>query len=235
MPYVPPTDRESLEPFIERLATLAADEIIFQIKKNKEDSCVFPRTSMAACFGYIAITILRETSLNSAKQQGEERKLRYKLIAKQSAVVVNVLSELHDRVLALSPTPYNFEVSLSGLHLSDYYHLEFGISPLDLATDDLVYAVTKTMGLDYHNDPDAFMGLCNYSLTELMPRILLKVYAKFQKPFGWNDVLFLLQFWWAFYKKFYAVTARPYENEQIKKNGDVEIYRRMLELLGAAG
>ena len=64
-----------------------------------------------------------------------------------------------------------------------------------------------------------------------MPRILIKVYENFHKPLDWNAVLFLLQFWWYLYNEFYALFTRPYEDEQIKKNGDVEIYGRMLGLL----
>ncbi|MDP3710175.1 MAG: hypothetical protein Q8R29_00415 [bacterium] len=233
MPYVRKADKEFLDPFIACLKHVAATAIIKNIEKSKNDTRLFSHKCISVCFGYIAEKVLIEVALNSAKQSGDEHKLRYKLLAKVSGTVINILSELHDRVLKLSPTPYNFEVSLSqGLSWSDSDRKEFEISlELNLCIENLVNAITYMMGKGYYGDRDAFMGICNYSFTVLMPATLISVYKKFQKPFDWNAVLFLAQFWWVFYKEFYSKVARPYEDEQIKKNGDVEIYERMLKLL----
>lgn len=234
MPYVRKEDRELLEPFIERLATVAADIIADELNKQKRKSKVFERLCMIVYFNSLAKAILRETALESAVQCGEERRLRYKLIAKQSAIIINIMSELQRRVMSSSPLPYNLEVALGSIGSPDLQ--EYGGDDseelcvgLAIVVDGMVFAINEVA--DRHKDRDAFMGLDNYTLTELMPRIILKIYAKFQKPFDWNDILFLLQFWWAFYKDFYSSIAGPYEDEQIAKNGDVEIYGRMLGLL----
>lgn len=238
MPYIKERDKKTLEPYIAELEKAAVCKIVADVGRNKQNTHVFPHQCVAVCFEHIALELLEGLAFKSAAQAGDYRMWRYKLLAKTRAIIGDVLFELKDRILSKSPIPYNFEISLAqGLRLTPSDHREFWPPPpgLSFAIQQLQVAIGKITGKDGHNDPDSFLGLGNYSLTTLMPRILMGVYKEFHKPFGWNAAFFLAQFWWSLYNEFYIRRTRPYEDEQIEKNGDVEIYGRMLELLGETG
>jgi len=87
-------------------------------------------------------------------------------------------------------------------------------------------------GYDYDM---AFAGFLNYSFTELVPAVCVGYSMKIQRSTSLilDEDEEIVRFWLAINNELYATVARPYEDEQIKKSGDVIIYKKLLSTYAA--
>lgn len=228
MPYVPQKDSSRLMPLILALK----EKVLFLIERR--------RGGEKELWGYLkhaAIRVLEETALNAAEQYQGKRGRRYWLVVDQQGICMNIAYELYDRVLSKKPGGAQrfFPIPMVAGDLptapEDAEELNLAIGALVAEISAISGPKDLTGGYDYDG---AYNGMDNFSLTELAPRVLMDfmIDKDFGHPFlSWENVEHLLMFWLALMPELYA-SARRYEDEQIKKNGDVEVYGLMLRRLG---
>jgi len=228
VPYVPQKDSSRLMPLILALK----EKVLFLIERR--------RGGEKELWGYLkhaAIRVLEETALNAAEQYQGKRGRRYWLVVDQQGICMNIAYELYDRVLSKKPGGAQrfFPIPMVAGDLptapEDAEELNLAIGALVAEISAISGPKDLTGGYDYDG---AYNGMDNFSLTELAPRVLMDfmIDKDFGHPFlSWENVEHLLMFWLALMPELYA-SARRYEDEQIKKNGDVEVYGLMLRRLG---
>lgn len=230
MPYIEKKAEERLSPFINKLCDKVIELLSLAKASGKENQDLF-----VLIVGYmreIAKWVLVETSLNAVRQYQGERKIRYWIIKDIPGIIVNVMDELRDRIMVFNPSPYNIEILLA--HHGDLkeYPVPADAGLLFRDTEELINMISQIGSPVEYNYDGAYGGLVNNALTTLMPRILIEFSRLSGQKFDWGMLSFLLIFWWHVKNEFYEQNARPYENAQISKNGDVEIYKDVLDLLG---
>ncbi len=221
MPYIVGKDKLRLDPLIENIRA----KVVMLADGHEE--------MVAAAWGYmryIARRVLVETALNAAEQYQGKRGTRYWLVVDHAGIASNIALELFDRVLSRnSGVAERFD--FRPLKPEDMPQIPVDAFSLDPETDALIQEIARISGPDGYNYDGAYCGMDNYSLTELLPRILLSVKEANSVSLDWSDIETLIRFWLAIKKELYTDIARQYEDEQIEKNGDVEVYRIVLEHL----
>lgn len=227
MPYVPPKDRTRLMPLILRLK----DKMLFLVERSRGDE-----RELWGYLRHVAMRVLEETALNAAEQYQGKRGRRYWLVVDQAGITMNIAFELYDRVLSKKPggAPIWFNMPMvTGLLPA----VPEDAGELNLAIDALVGEISNisgpkdiTGGYDYDG---AYCGMDNYSMTELAPRAFMDLFCEAKLTLTWMGVEDFMRFWLMMMPEFYAL-ARIYEDEQIEKSGDVEVYKMMLERLAKA-
>ncbi len=221
MPYIAQKasheDRQKLNPFIERLK----QDICRLSNKN-------PKNIPWPYLRYSALKVIEQCSLNAAFAYQGKRALRYWLIVDQAGIASNIAFELFDRIIK----PYSASESI---YRTPFCCYEFSpetffapfpenIDELDNSPNELIDTISEIAGPSGYNYDGAYCGLVNYSLTELMPKVLIK----FKTKLNLKDYAMLVNFWFHLAVELYQKHARPYEDEQIGKNGDVDVYRKIL-------
>ncbi len=224
MPYVPPKDRQLLMPLILRLK----EKMLFLVERSRGGD-----HKLWGYLRHVAMRVLEETALNAAEQYQGKRGRRYWLVVDQAGIAMNIAFELYDRVLSKKPggAPIWFSSPMvAGLLPA----VPEDAKELNLEIDALVAEISKisgpkdiTGGYDYDG---AYCGMDNYSMTELAPRVFMDFACEAKLTLTWMGVEDLVKFWFMMMPEFY-VLARSYEDEQIGKNGDVEVYQLMLDRL----
>lgn len=225
MPYVPEKDRRDLE----RLIAPLHDKILYLAKQDSASCGV-----ECGAWGYmrhVAIRVLTESGLNAAEQYQGKRGMRYWLIVDQAGIALNIAFELFDRVYAeCGETMMTENVVLEPK--PEEYPLPDDTRELDREIDALLSQIAENAGPKGYNYDGAYCGLVNYSMTELMPRVLKGVRDAQNSRFGWGDAKEIIEFWIDVARELYnPLVARPYEDAQRRpdKNGDVRVYGEMLE------
>lgn len=224
MPYVPPKDRTCLMPLILALK----EKTLVLMERSRGDE--------GKLWGYlrhVATRLLTETSLSAAEQYQGKRGMRYWLIVDQAGICMNIAFELYDRVLSKKPSgaPIWFQMPMVAGVLppvpEDAEELNPEIDALVTEIAVISGPKDKTGGYDYDG---AYCGMDNYSLTELVPRVLMDFGDELKRSFTWLEAANLVTFWLMLMPELYLL-ARKYEDEQIEKSGDVEVYQLMLNRL----
>lgn len=222
MPYISQKDRTSLDVLIENLRARAVT-----LARSH-------RGMTKATWGYmryIALRVLVATSLNAAEQYQGKRGIRYWLVVDQAGIASNIAFELFDRRVS-SDVAERFD--FRPLRPQQMPNVPSGAILLNPDIDALVREISRISSPDGYNYDGAYCGLVNYSMTELLPRILLSAKDANSVPLDIQDIIALIRFWLAIARELYVGIARQYEDEQIVKNGDVKIYHILLEHLQAA-
>ncbi len=224
MPYLVPNDKAELNPLIENLR---AKVVTLSNAHNNmvEISWGYKR--------YIARKVLVDTALNAAEQYQGKRATRYWLLVDHAGIALNIGFELYRRVLVHKPGGVS-QSALTFFEPLDMPDIPEGAQELDAEIDALVREIAKIGGPGGYNYDGAYCGLDNYSLTELLPKILLSVLEANSVNIDWDHIVALVLFWLTMALELYTDVAHPYEDEQIKKNGDVDIYDLLLSRLPAA-
>lgn len=221
MPYVPQVNRPSLDVLIENLR-----KKIIELCDGDE--------SQWRWLGYVrhaALSLIEETSLNAALQYQQKRGLRYWLVVNHAGVTSNIANELFDRVLSKNPE-YGSDFIFAPAPISYMPPVPEDASMLNADIDSLVKEISRISGPEGYNYDGAYNGMDNYSLSELVPRVLMAIADKNpEDPLIWADIEHLIIFWLTIQRELYVRNARAYEDEQILKNGDVKIYGELLEKL----
>ena len=225
MPYIEPHAKEAINPHIMNLHK----KILERVEKSKRPDCIaWPYMR------YVAMKVVEETGLNAAEQYKGRRAMRYFLIADQSGIILNIIFELLDEVYSKMPEqPDGGVVNLPvGIEAATYPLPEDVSLLLDPDIQKLLDVIAEIAGPTGYNYPEAYKGLVNYSMSELMPRVLKSAYDTISKKFCWPDVLMLMEFWIDVAREFYnPKIARPYEDAQKRKFGNVKIFQDMLQWL----
>ena len=217
MPYVPPKDRLRLMPLILTLK----EKMLFLVERSSGD-----QQKLLGYLRHAATRVLVETALNAAEQYQGKRGMRYWLVVDQAGIVMNIAFELYDRVLSKKPNvvPVWFQIPMVAGMLPPVPEDAEELNP---AIDALVAEIAKisgpkdaTGGYDYDG---AYCGMDNYSMTELAPRVFMDFLDETKRSLVWTEVKDLVGFWFMMIPEFYTL-ARKYEDEQIEKSGDVEVY-----------
>ena len=74
-------------------------------------------------------------------------------------------------------------------------------------------------------DEGAYAGLLNYAITRLSLRVAINLFGKTRYKIG----AMLTGVWSNVSQEFYDRIMRPYEDKQIKNNGDVPEYKELLD------
>lgn len=225
MPYVPQKDRTRLMPLILALK----EKMLFLVERSRGDD-----RTLWGYLRYVAMRVLEETALNAAEQYQDKRGRRYWLVVDQAGIVMNIAFELYDRVFSKKPDGACIWLPIPMVAIGMLPPIPEDASELNVAVDALVVEIacisgpkSKTGGYDYDG---AYCGMDNYSMTELAPRVFMDLFCEAGLKFTWTDVENFIRFWFMMIPEFYAL-ARAYEDEQIVKSGDVEVYQLMLERL----
>lgn len=224
MPYIPPKDKPTLDALIENIRVKTVTLANAQEKMT------------TAAWGYmrhIAKRVLVETALNAAKQYQGKRGTRYWLVVDHAGIASNIAFELFDRVLSRNPDSAK-RFDFRPLRPEGMPEIPADAFLLNPEIDALAQEIARISGPEGYSYDGAYCGMDNYSLTELLPRILLSVKVANSVSLDWQDIEALIRFWLAIKNELYADIARQYEDEQIVKNGDVEVYRILFEHLQAA-
>ncbi|MBU6415082.1 hypothetical protein KGQ34_02485 [Patescibacteria group bacterium] len=219
MPYIAEKDKLRLDPLIENLRVKAVMLADFHVEKID---------AIAGYMRYVARRVLVETALNAAEQYQGKRETRYWLIVDHAGIASNIAFELFDRVLSREP-----DIAKR----FDFRHLKLENMPLipadafllNAEIDALIQEIARIGGPEGYNYHGAYCGMVNYSLTELVPRMLLFMADASNISFDWFFVALLINFWLGLARELYVTVARQYEDEQIEKNGDVDVYKKLLE------
>ena len=218
MPYVPSKDRPRLAPLILALKekTLA---LVERTRRNERNLWGYLR--------HVAMRVLEETALNAAEQYQGKRGRRYWLVVDQAGICMNIAFELYDRVLSKKPDGARtwFDIPMVAGALPSVPEDASELNPAIDALIAEISAISGPKGLTGGYDYDgAYCGMDNFSMTELAPRVLMELLDEMKRSFTWRDVEDIVKFWLRMVPEFY-VLARKYENEQIEKSGDVEVYK----------
>ena len=213
MPYVKPEYKARLFPLIQEIASC-----IIAKAGSGED-----KQDLAwSLLRYAGTTILAATLIVTARTKNEI-KLRYWMIAVTDGVIMNVKRELKRR-----KCPQNASFGLRSGFQNLYNRIKRekkALNPTSLS--ELFYTINglaeeiDTIAVEKELDKKTFMGLCNYSLTTLGPLVVMDIYGE-NFSLEWLQILAL--FWEKVAEDFYQETAAPYEDAQMKKNGDCEIF-----------
>lgn len=221
MPYIPENDRRKLNPFIQNLG----DKIAYLNRRSNS-----PYISVWGYLRCAALRIVEETALRAASVYRGSGGIRYWLIVDHAGIVMNVASELYDRVLlpieSASQVSYPFSPKSLSRRLSP---VPPDVLILDPEINALIEEIYQIGGPEGYNYDAAYNGLVNYSLTELAPYVLMNVCDEINIPFDRLVVEDMVHFWFALSRELYVHVARRYEDKQIEKNGDVAAYGLMLE------
>lgn len=221
MPYIAENDRPKLNPLIQNLG-----DKIARLSRNSNS----PYLSVWGYLRSAALRILEETALIAASRYRNSGRIRYWLIVDQAGIVMNVVSELYDRVLlpleSIPRVSYPFSVKILSRQVSP---IPSDALAMNSELNALIEMISQIGGPDGYNYDAAYNGLVNYSLTELAPYVLMKVCDEIEMPFTILVVEDMVRFWFALSRELYVHVARRYEDGQIEKNGDVKAYGLMLE------
>lgn len=221
MPYLVDKDKADLNPLIENLRARVV-ALSYGHDNMVEISWGYKR--------YIARKVLVDTALNAAEQYQGRRATRYWLLVDHAGIALNIGLELYRRVLAHKPDGGS-DILLMFFEPSEMPSIPEDAQALDAEIDALVREIAKIGGQEGYNYDGAYCGLDNYSLTELLPRILLSVLEANSCDIEWDHIESLVIFWLTMARELYTDVAHEYEDEQIKKNGDVKVYQLILERL----
>lgn len=224
MPYILEKDKQILDPLIAKLR-----EQILSLTVEWENRDAAENALWGYMF-YTAKRVLKETPLNAAEQYQNRRGVRYWQIADQAGLVLNIVFELMDAVFSKfaiqgKRQPLYASVSEETQDIPPDSHF------LNPAIDELILVIKQISGPEGYNFVGVYKGQVNYSMTELMPRVLMAFRKIDNGRIDTTDVESLMQFWMDVARDLYFEIARPYEDEQKAKNGDVKIYGEMLEWL----
>lgn len=227
MPYIGNMDRGRLNPLIENLHNR-----VVELCEKSGDA----RQVLYGYFRYIANRVLESAAMDAVEQYQGERKVRYWLIVDFQGIAMNIASELFDRVLAGKPKyetqTFKMFCPLPSKHLDkipgDSWRLNAELSAL-------THEIAMLSGPNGHNYEGAYCGLVNYSMSILMPKVMMTLFDRKKLPqFTDIDIEHLISFWVSVAMEFYSEIARPYEDKQIEKSGDVEVYEEVLKRLPPA-
>ncbi len=217
MPYIYEVDRPVLDPLIAMLH----DKIVLL------SSGCFHCSAEDKAYLYlrhVALRVIRETALNAAEQYQGKRGTRYWLVVDHAGIALNIASELYDKVGRFYP----YNDTIFELFPQCFMPIPAAAKLLDPEIDALIAAISKIAGPEGYNYDGAYGGLVNYSMTELVPRVIMSARGK---QFCAYDIRKIVQFWLTTGRELYSGIARPYEDEQEKKNGPVAIYNLLIEWL----
>lgn len=235
MPYIRSQDRSRLMPLILALK----DKTMFLVERTGGDE-LRRDERLIGYLRHIAMRVLEETALKASEQYHGERKRRYWMIVDQAGICMNIAYELYDRVLSKQPASAGgarawFSIPMAGVLPAvpeDADELNPAIDALIAEISAISGPKEMTGGYDYDS---AYCGPVNFSLTELAPRALMDFQTDLdfgRTCFYWESVENLITFWLMLVPELYLL-ARKYEDGQIEKNGDVEVYQLMLDRLRA--
>ena len=220
MPYVSPQDRTRLMHLILALK----EKTLALVERARGDE-----RKLWGYLRHVAMRVLEETALNAAEQYQGKRGRRYWLVVDQAGICMNIAFELYDRVLSKKPDGARiwFDIPMVAGMLpqapEDAKELNPAIDALVAEISAISGPKDKTGGYDYDG---AYCGMDNFSLTELAPRVVMDLLDEMKHSFTWMEVEDLVTFWLMLIPELY-LPARQYEDEQIEKNGDVEVYGLM--------
>ncbi len=225
MPYIAKKDRDYLDPLIAKLK-----ERILSLCSGGDGDDLGLYEKAGGYMFYVALNVFEKTSLNAAEQYQGRRGVRYWLVADHIGVAMNIANELFDRVwLRLNKTYETFGEFIM------FYGSTFAMPeiPDDAASLDseivaLANGISLLAGPQGSGYAGAYCGLVNYSMTELMPRVIMGLVEQTGGELDLLAIGDLICFWAVFGSEIYKRIARPYEEEQIKKSGDVAVYQELL-------
>lgn len=225
MPYVSLNDRARLDPLI---AALHEKIMLLFSRMDTTDGI---ENAAWGYMHYVAARVLNESGLNAAGQYRADRRMRYFLIKDQAGIALNIACELFDRMREFGVIQES-ESAVFDLRRAGHEEAPDGAAELNREIDELLMRIAALAGPFGSNYDGAYGGLVNYSMTELMPRVLKNVRNAQNERFEPFDVIMLIEFWLEVAMRLYRSVARPYEDAQKKKNGDVKAYGDILEWLG---
>lgn len=215
MPYILGSDKSVLDPLI----TALHDKVVLL-----SNNCFCSLEDKAYLYlRHVAVRVIRETALNAAEQYQGKRGTRYWLVVDHAGIALNIASELYYKTSAYMDTKFE-------LFPQHFMPIPLAAQLLNSESDALISAISKIAGPEGYNYDGAYGGLVNYSMTELTPRVIMSTRGD---SFCTYDVRKMIQFWVNVSRELYSGIARPYEDEQEKKNGKVAIYDHILERLSS--
>lgn len=217
MPYIPSEHKPRLKSHLNKIKQCIVTNLGTQ-PENRDAAWAYLR--------HVGITLITQCALAANVRLENRVRLRYWTLAFAEAVFMHVSRELKRRRKILSPSlelgtgSKNWYARLKRKDLMD-------TSELDELTQNLTREIISISAEDPENI--AFVGLCNYSLTTIGPRLMMEVY---KKDFNRELVQFLAFFWTKTAEDFYQEFAAPYEEKQMLVNGDCEVFAEMERRLG---
>lgn len=225
MSCVTPQDRAVLDPLIENVRRKT--RTLITSAREPAD------TPLDGYMRHIAERVLIGASRGAAEQYGAGQVVQHLLIINYAGIAITIAFELWDQILCnLGPDKASPVI--------EFYPMVPAPESASLLNEDidaLVAKITECAVRAEHNDIGTFGDFISYSLVELMPLIVLDYLDDADNGgisgFGRDDIVSLILFWFNIARTMYTEIARPYIDEQIKKNGNPEIYHRILEQLTA--
>lgn len=213
MPYIPQRYKNILNSHLEKIRNWIV-KISLADPKKRDISFAFLQFLGPALI-YNSIMVVSELS-----------RLRYWMAPDVAGILMNVAWEL-ERKRSL-PEPANdlkggfdeFDRRLAIIKTGNTQTLDALVHDLALAIKNIVLT---------EEDETAYKEMVNYSLTTLGPDILMDVY---RQDFDSQLLQFLVMLWQKTAKNHYHAVIAPYEDAQIIKNGDCEVFTRIERALG---
>lgn len=221
MPRVTPQDRAVLDPLIENVRR-KTHTLITSAREPAD-------TLLDGYMRHIAERVLIGTSRGAAEQYRVGQAVQHGLIINYAGIAITIAFELWDQILCnLGPD--------NASPVIEFYPMVPAPESASLLNEDidaLVVKITECAVRAEHNDIGTYGDFISYSLSKLMPLIVLDDLDDADNGgisgFGRDDVVSLILFWFNIARTMYTEIARPYEDEQIKQHGDLEVYNLMLE------
>lgn len=224
MPYISPQDRLVLNPCIERLK----DKIV---KMAESD----PR-GRDAVWGYLKMTALAIAGPCAVgtglilNPEYDVSKIRDWMIAIIGGLFVHISIELKRAMGLPELTPIQ-EMGFKQLYQREAQAKLQNLSvsaKIELLDD--VFKIGEEIITIAEKEPKniAFVGLCNYLLTELGARLTIEMYGQ---DFNLELAQFLAFFWLKVKDDFYQEIAAPYADEKKLQNGNCPAFIKMKEAL----
>lgn len=218
MPYVSLNDRACLDPLV-----AALHEKIMLLCSRRDTADGIENTAWGYMH-FVAAKALKESGLDAALQYRGERRMRYFLIRDQAGIALNIACELFDRMSAFGIIEKNENVLFDLRRIGNDTITPDDAGELDSEVGELLRRIAVNAGPQGYNYDGAYGGLVNYSMTELMPRVLKSVRDAQGDRFESFDIILLVEFWLDVAWRLYCSVARSYEDAQKEKNGDVRVY-----------
>lgn len=217
MPYIPPEFRLRLKPHLKKIKRCMVANL-GTLPENRDAAWAYLR--------YVGINLIMQCALAANCRLENRIRLRYWALAFAEAVFMHVSRELKRRRKILSPS---LELGIGSKGW--YTRLKRKELADTSGLDELIKGLTREIISICEKNPQniAFVGLCNYSLTTLGPRLMMEVY---RRDFNRELVQFLAFFWTKVPEDFYEETAAPYEEKQILINGDCDVFIELERRLG---
>lgn len=216
MPYIPPKHRSRLGLHLEKI-----QQCIVNLVAKTEDldtAWVYLR--------HVGINLVTDCGLAANIRLENKIRWRYWTLAFVEAICMHLSRELKRRRKLLNPS---LELSIGFKAL--YARLKRKELTDTSELDELIEGLTREIMIVSEQDPQniAFVGLCNYSLTTLGLRLMMKVYGR---DFNRELVQFFAFFWTKVAKDFYEESAAPFEEKLMLVYGDCEVFIEMERRLG---